>query len=147
MHKLSAAPVPEGLRFSDAWLNGAYGCGIELGGATACWDTDSLEQVDPAALLDTGRAHPGGLPLPDGGLTRMARGSAACALDADGELRGHCGRGNAGGSGRWGSGGFGPVEQRLLFEDAVTEASFGWGWTCGVLAGGKLALRGWSQRL
>ena len=76
---LPPASVPEGLLFSDAWLVWGLGCGIELGGATACWDTDSLARVEPAALL-----------LPDAGLTRFARGRALCALDNDGELRGHC---------------------------------------------------------
>ena len=89
----ASASVPEGLRFSDAWLGWGYGCGIELGGATACWDTLSLEQMEPAALLDSGRAHLSGLPLPDAGLARLARGSAGCAIDTDGQLRGHCGRG------------------------------------------------------
>ena len=89
----ASASVPEGLRFTDAWLGWGYGCGIELDGDTACWDTDSLERMEPAALLDSARAHPGGLPLPDAGLARLARGSTGCAIDTDGELRGHCARG------------------------------------------------------
>ena len=93
---LPPSSVPEGLRFSDASLGWGYGCGIELDGKTVCWDTASLERVEPAALLSKAwannrRTHPGGLPLPDAGLTRLARGTAACAIDADGGLRGHCG--------------------------------------------------------
>ena len=135
------ASVPEDLRFADAWLVWGYGCGIELGGATVCWDTGTLEQMEPAVLLDSGRARPSGLPLPDAGLARLARGSAVCAIDADGELRGHCGHEPI----------YQPDHRRdhdyLTFveppSERFTAVALSVGHGCGLLVGGTLACWGY----
>ena len=94
---LAGRSVPEGLGpFADVEMrSGDYGCGIGLDGATVCWHSETLRQVEPTKLLE-GRPstllwpHPSGGALPAEGLTRFADGGTACAFDAQGQLRGHC---------------------------------------------------------
>ena len=119
---------PEGTGpFTDVSVGLDTACGIQTDTTVECWELATLQPLHPR--LRGMRFH--------SGAARFAERSRRCAIGTEGTLIGDCTD--------YRGGDFGPGEQQLPPEGAVTEASFGWDHACAVLTDGKITCWGWGH--